>query len=231
MTVLVKICGLTNIDDAMLCIEVGVDAVGFVTEYPIPVPWNLSRKKSKELISKIPPFISTTVVTSGKLSDIIEIATYTNPNIIQLHGEESIIDIEKVVETLSHNGVKVIKAISIDADSRKAHFEISNPIEAAKSLQETGIHGLLLDSCTRNMPAGTGITISWELAREINEKTSIPLILAGGLNSNNVRSAIRVVNPYAVDVITGVENVPGRKDPNKVKEFVNAVKIKTHEEN
>lgn len=220
----VKICGITCIDDAMLCIEAGADAIGFVTEYPIPVPWNLSRKRSRELISKIPPFISTTVVTSGSLRDICEIAVNTTPNIVQLHGEESISDIEKVVETLSVYGIKVIKALSIDIDAQKAHFEIPNPIEASRSLQDTGIDALLLDSRTKTMPAGTGRTISWKLAKEIKEKTSIPLILAGGLNHNNVRLAISSVKPYAVDVITGVETTPGRKDPHKVKEFVNAVK-------
>lgn len=230
MTVRVKICGITSIDDAMLCIGAGVDAIGFVTEYPIPVPWNLSRKRSRELISKIPPFISTTVVTTGSLSDIFKIAKDTAPNIVQLHGEESINDIEKVVETLSINGIKVIKALSIDIDAQKAHFEISNPIEAAQSLQETGIDALLLDSRTKTMPAGTGRTISWKLAREIKEKTSIPLILAGGLNQSNVRSAISSVRPYAVDVITGVEIVPGIKDPYKVKAFVNAVKTEISEE-
>ena len=226
----VKICGITCIDDAMLCIETGVDAIGFVTEYPIHVPWNLSRKRSRELISKIPPFISTTIVTSGNLSDICEIAINTAPNIVQLHGEESISDIEKVVDSLSSYGIKVIKALSIDIDAQKAHFEIPNPIEASRSLQDTGIDALLLDSRTKTMPAGTGKTINWKLAREIKEKISIPIILAGGLNHNNVRSAISSVKPYAVDVITGVETTPGRKDPHKVKAFINAVKTKICEE-
>ena len=220
----VKICGITSIDDAMLCIKSGVDAIGFVTEYPIPVPWNMSRKRSRELISKIPPFVSTTVVTSGSLRDIYEIAINTTPNIVQLHGEESISEIEKAVETLHIHGIKVIKALSIDTDAQKAHFEIPDPIEASLSLQDTGIDALLLDSRTKTMPAGTGRTINWKLAREIKEKTSTPIILAGGLNHNNVRSAISSVKPYGVDVITGVETTPGRKDPHKVKAFVNAVK-------
>jgi len=224
LTVRVKVCGITSLDDAMLCVDAGADAVGFVTEYPIPVPWNLDREKTKELISKLPPFVSTTVVTSGSLSKILEIAGATTPDAVQLHGEEGLVDIKRTVEELASEGIKVIKALSIDVDTQRARFEIRDPVEAAHSLEDSGVHAILLDSRSKSMPAGTGIALSWKLAREIREQTSTPVILAGGLNRRNVRDAIRAVRPYAVDVITGVEDYPGKKDPDKVRDFIEAAK-------
>lgn len=224
MTVRVKICGVKSLHDAQLCIQAGADALGFVTEYPIPVPWNLKRDETRALISKLPPFISSTVVTSGSLTRILEIARDTLPDIIQLHGEEKLSDIERVVDELSGYGIRVIKALSIDVESQRANFEIPDPVEAAHSLQESGIHAILLDSKTRSKPAGTGIPLNWRKAREIGEQTSLPVILAGGLTGENVRTAIKAVKPYAVDVITGVEASPGNKDPDKVMAFIEAAK-------
>jgi phosphoribosylanthranilate isomerase len=229
MTTRVKICGINSLNDAMLCVDAGVDAVGFVTEYPVPVPWNVGRERTRELISKLPPFVSSTVVTSGNIGKILEIAKDTNPDVIQLHGEEPLTDIEKAVEKLTDDGIRVIKALSIDVDTQRAHFEIPDPIEAAHSLQDLGIQALVLDSRTKSMPAGTGTTLNWGIAREIREATSIPIILAGGLNQWNVRDAIRAVRPYAVDVITGVEAYPGKKDPDKVKAFVKSAKNSAEE--
>jgi phosphoribosylanthranilate isomerase len=229
LRVRVKICGIKSLEDALTCIEAGADALGFVTEYPITVPWNLNKEMSRKLISKLPPFVSTTVVTSGNVSKILEIAKSTVPNVIQLHGEERLDEIEKVVEELSDKGIKVVKALSIDVDTQKAHFEIPEPLEAARSLQDSGIHAIALDSKTNSMPAGTGTTLSWKIAREIREETPLPIILAGGLNQGNVRAAIKFVRPYAVDVITGVEGYPGKKDPNKVRKFIKIVKSWTAE--
>lgn len=229
MKVRVKICGIRSLGDAILCIESGADALGFVTEYPIPVPWNLEREKTREIISMLPPFVSSTVVTSGSLGKILEIARVTAPDAIQLHGEEKLADIEKTVEKLADDGIKVIKALSIDVDSEMAHFEIPDPVEAARSLQDSGIHAIVLDSRTKSMPAGTGLTLSWKIAQEIREQTSLPIILAGGLNQGNVRDAIRAVRPYALDVITGVETHPGKKDPDKVRTFIEVAKSCTVE--
>lgn len=224
-----KICGVMNLDDAILCIDAGADALGFVTEYPIPVPWNLHRDKTQDLISKLPPFVSSTVVTSGNLGRILEIARDTLPNAVQLHGEEKLSDVKKAVDELANDRIRVIKALSIDVDSQRAHFEITDPIEAAQSLQESGIHAIVLDSRTKLKPAGTGIPLNWRIAKEIRDEVSIPVILAGGLNQENVGSAIRTVRPYAVDVITSIEAYPGKKDPNKVRAFIEAAKGRAEE--
>jgi len=116
--------------------------------------------------------------------------------------------------------VKVIKALPIDVKTGKVYGR--DAIDAALSYERTGIDAILLDSKTDKI-GGTGKTFDWDIARRVREKINIPLILAGGLNSRNVKKAIEYVKPYAVDVISGVET-SGRKDERKVKEFVMAAK-------
>jgi len=213
----VKICGIRDYEELRIAVRYA-DAVGFVTEYPIDVPWNISREKAKELISKTPPFIYTVVVTSGEVEKIIEIAETTKPDGLQLHGQESLEDVRYIKENV---GTKVIKAIQIDVKSGKAYEK--SPVEVALLYEKAGVDAILLDSKTE-MPAGTGKTFNWEIARKVKEVINVPLILAGGLNSGNVRKAIEIVNPFAVDVISGVET-EGKKDERKVREFVRAVKM------
>lgn len=224
MTVRVKICGVKSLRDATLCIDAGADALGFVTEYPTPVPWNLRRGEAGALISRLPPFVSSTVVTSGGHARVVEIARATRPAAVQLHGEETLNDVERVLDGLAGDGVRVIKALSIDAGTQRARFEIPDPLEAALSLQESGVHAIVLDSATASRPGGTGVALSWGMAREVRERVSLPVILAGGLDQGNVRDAVRAVRPYAVDVTTGVEASPGRKDPERVRAFIEAAK-------
>jgi len=192
--------------------------VGFVTEYPIEVPWNLSRDEAKELIARTPPFIFTVVVTTGSVEKIVGIAKHTKANAIQLHGSESLKEVKRIRDELE--GVKLIKALPVDAEADGPRI-----LGQAMPYAEV-VDAILLDSKTDEMPAGTGKTFNWEIAREIRErieKIGKPLILAGGLNSENVERAIQTVRPYAVDVISGVET-NGRKDERKVREFVRAAK-------
>jgi len=213
----VKICGVRDLDELKICIKYA-DAVGFVTEYPIEVPWNISREKAKQLISKTPPFVYTVVVTAGSVEKVLEIAEYTKANAIQLHGNESEKEVEEIVKELD---AKVIKALQIDLETGKIYNK--NPIEVAKSYARY-VDAVVLDSKTKNMPAGTGKPFNWEIARKVREKIEIPLILAGGLNSRNVKQAIEIIKPHAVDVISGVET-NGKKDEKKIREFIIAAKV------
>ncbi|MCD6472360.1 phosphoribosylanthranilate isomerase [Candidatus Aerophobetes bacterium] len=218
----IKICGITSLKDALLCIKEGVDFLGFVTEYPIAVPWNLSREKARDLIQEVKNKVNTVVVTSGDISKILEIAQFTNPHFLQLHGKESLMDIERIANKLKKRNIKVIKALSLNNKTYQSFFEIKNPLKAAKALEKVGIFALTIDSKTDVMPAGTGIPLNWELAKKIKENISLPLILAGGLSSINVERAIKIVEPFAVDVLSGVET-NFKKDPQKVSSFVKEV--------
>ncbi len=213
----VKICGIRNEEELKICIRYA-DAVGFVTEYPSEVPWNITREEARKLISKTPPFIYTVIVTSGSVEKVIDLVEYTKPNAVQLHGNESEEDVKEIVEGVD---VKVIKALPVDVKTGRVYGR--DAVEVALSYEKTGIDAVLLDSKTDRV-GGTGKTFNWEIARKVREKIRLPLILAGGLNSKNVRKAIEYVKPYAVDVISGVES-EGRKDENKIREFVRAAKV------
>jgi phosphoribosylanthranilate isomerase len=210
--------------DIRLCAAAGADAVGFVTEYPVPVPWNLDRAKARELVAMTPPFVSTTAVVGGPVDRILQIAETVKPHFLQLHGDETREDIERICSALQGSGIKVIKALRIDVDTGKARFSIEDPFEAATVLATTGISGIAVDSKTAARPAGTGIPLDWSAVEHLSSSISIPLILAGGLTIQNVRDAIERVRPYGVDIISGVEKTPGIKDEKRVRQFVRVVK-------
>jgi len=220
----VKICGLTTQSDVVLCARAGADALGFVTEYPVPVPWNLDRSRARELAALAPPFVTTTAVVGGPVCTVLQIAETVRPHFLQLHGDETRKEIESICSATAGMGIKVIKALRIDVDTGKARFALEDPIEAATALAETGISALAVDSKTARRPAGTGVPLDWGVVEKIASTLSIPLILAGGLTVENVSEAVRRVRPYAVDIISGVEKSPGVKDPDRVARFIRTVK-------
>lgn len=220
----VKICGLMSKADIRLCVDAGADSVGFVTEYPVPVPWNLDRSTARDLAAWTPPFVTTTAVVGGAVETILQIAETVRPHFLQLHGDESKESIEAICSAAAGMGTKVIKALRIDVESGKARFSEEDPVKAAAILAETGISALAVDSKTAKRPAGTGIPLDWRIVEQISSSISIPLILAGGLTVQNVAEAIRRVKPYGVDIISGVERAPGVKDKQRVVQFIRTVK-------
>lgn len=219
MNTRVKFCGLMNHDDVSLCVKAGVHMIGFVVEYPMPVPWNLTKDEARELIKKVPPFVSTCVVTGGSVEKVLDIVNKTCPNVVQLHYKEKLEDITEIVGQLQSKGIKTIKALRIDGNGN-CDFEIKDPVEATRELCKTGISAILVDSYTESMPGGTGVMVNLSAFQTIQKESSLPVILAGGLNPTNIVSLIREVHPFAVDVLTGVEERPGRKDPEKIALFM-----------
>lgn len=205
--------------DVDLCVRAGVHAVGFVVDYPVPVPWNLTPSKARDLINKVPPFVNSVVVTGGPPEKIVELANTIRPDIVQLHYKETLADVKEIACRLDRMGIKAIKALRVNNEG-KCDFEIANPVAAAKALSETKIAAILVDSYTAVRPGGTGIQVDRGVFKEISEAVSLPLVLAGGLNPANICQIIAECKPYAVDVLTGVEETPGRKDPEKVNQFM-----------
>jgi phosphoribosylanthranilate isomerase len=220
----VKICGLMSDADVKMAVRAGADALGFVVEYPVSVPWNLDRGRAAKLVAEAPPFVATTAVVGGAPETILEIARAVRPNFLQLHGDETPADIGDICSALRPTGTKVLKALRIDADSGEAVFPVRDPLQAAAALARTGICGLVVDSKTASRPAGTGVPLNWDVAAKIVAAVRLPLILAGGLTVENVTQAITRVRPYAVDVISGVEGETGVKDEHLIRAFVCAAK-------
>jgi phosphoribosylanthranilate isomerase len=220
----VKICGNTDAEQVGLCVASGADCVGFVVEYPIPVPWNLSRAQARGLLSLVPPMMTRAVVTGGTPQEVLAVARFLLPHLVQLHTDNTLEETAQIAKELASLGIGLIRALRIDVATAKACGEISDPVKAALALQETGVTALVLDARTQSMPAGTGLSVDWGTALEIRRVLSRPLILAGGLTPQNVRRAVEQVRPFAVDVISGVETSRCVKSPELVREFVRQAK-------
>ena len=217
----VKLCGLTSHADVALCADAGADALGFVVEYPLPVPWTLDRRRAAELMRGVPPFATRVAVVGGDAGTVLEIAEATTPDALQLHLDEDEATVEAVRAGLAGTGIRIVKAIRIGAGAAPRSAEV---LAAARRFVDAGADAILLDSKTSSRPAGTGTLVDWALARDVAAGLAGPVVLAGGLTPENVGGAIETVRPHAVDVISAVEDQEHRKVPARVSAFVAAAR-------
>src|SRR3989338_1171433 len=204
----VKICGITNEEDALKAAILGADYLGFLVEISFSED-KLTRKNAKEIIRKLPLEVQPVFVTYlKKAKPIIEIAEYLNPSIIQLHNSITIEEIGKIREALPK--IKLTKSISVIDESS---------IKEAKKY-ENYVDFLLLDTKSGEKKGGTGKVHDWEISRKIVKEVKTKIFLAGGLNPDNIEEAIKKVKPYAVDTNSGVKLKPGKKDYKKLELFI-----------
>jgi len=210
----VKICGIKTDRDLTTAINAGADAVGFITEVPVDSPRKLSLPEASRLISKVPVFLTSVLVIMPENAErAIRMIRAAKPGAVQIHNALAISELKKIKET----GVKIIKTIHVPQ-----HSEAEPLIKQVSEL--SGIaDAVLLDTALEGKAGGTGATHNWEVSSEIVLHAGMPVILAGGLNPENVRAAIKSVRPYAVDAASGVET-DGRKDEKKVIEFIKNAK-------
>lgn len=198
----VKICGITNLDDALAAVDAGADALGFV--FYEKSPRNVNPMQASAIIAKLPPFVQAVgLFVNDEAERVNWTADFCGLDLIQLHGDEE-------PDYCPEIRRRVIKAFRVkDAAS-------------LVPLRRYSAAGILLDAWSPAAPGGTGETFDWDLAKEAAEFGR--LILAGGLTPDNVRRAVEQVRPYAVDVSSGVEAAPGKKDHDKVREFIRRAK-------
>jgi len=198
----VKICGITNLEDALFATEAGADALGFI--FYAQSPRCIAPDRAREIILRLPPFMAKVgVFVNDELDRVREIMAYCHLDYAQLHGDET----PEQVAALAPRAIKAVRVRSA------ADVERLSAYQAA---------AYLLDAYHPTKPGGTGETWDWELATAA--KRYGPLILAGGLTPQNVAAAIKRVRPHAVDVSSGVEAAPGIKDHHKVQRFIIAAK-------
>jgi phosphoribosylanthranilate isomerase len=199
----IKICGITNLKDALLAAALGADALGFIF-YPRS-PRALAPETARDIIAQLPPFITTVgVFVDEEAATVRELAARVGLDWLQLHGNES-------PEYCRSLGRRVIKGFRIKNQSSLADLAV----------YRDAVQALLLDTYIKGLPGGTGESFDWQLAREARQFG--PIILAGGLTPDNVSLAIKTAQPQAVDVASGVEAAPGKKDPEKRRAFFEAV--------
>ena len=204
MTTRIKICGITNLADARLAVDYGAAALGFI--FYRPSRRAIDPVLAAEICAALPPFVTKVgVFVNESAAAIQQVVAGCRLDAIQLHGEE-------LPAFCRPWSVQVIKAIRV----RDAH--------SLRAAAEYDVDALLLDTYTAAERGGTGQVFDWALAVQAKTAVRPPLILSGGLTPENVGDAIRQVAPFAVDVASGVEAEPGRKDPEKLRRFCEAVR-------
>ena len=200
----VKICGLTRVQQALQCADLGADAIGFVF-YP-KSPRHVTDDQAKKICLALPERIKKVgVFVNESFSSIMNHVERCHLSTVQLHGQES----PELVRRLHSQNLQIIKALFVDG----------NP--SLKDAENYPASAFLVECAQGKLPGGNALQWNWDQAKSFGEKH--PLIIAGGLCPENVSHAIKVSSPHAVDVSSGVESSPGNKDIDKVSLFLDAV--------
>ncbi|MCX5834299.1 MAG: phosphoribosylanthranilate isomerase [Deltaproteobacteria bacterium] len=199
----IKICGITNLEDAKIAALAGADALGFI--FHPGSPRHVTPERAKGITSLLPVSICKVgVFVDCDAGEVKKILRFCRLDLVQLHGHESPDYCRRFSPSV------LLKAVVLRSE------------EDLAVLNEYPVKAVVVDTYDPEFPGGTGRTCDWNLAKRAGEKCT--LILAGGLNSGNIHAAIERVRPRAVDIASGVEARPGKKDPEKIREFIAAVK-------
>lgn len=200
----VKICGITSLEDALFAVEAGANAVGFILA---PSPRQVSYATVEEIGKKLPPFVLRVGVltpeTDGRWTELFATGAL---DLIQIHGRPQL--------PAWIPPARVIPSIGVKSDGE---------IMAVENLSGRGFRALLLDTFKPGHYGGTGETFDWRRAAQYR-RYNLPMIIAGGLDADNVQTALELVEPAGVDVGSGVESSPGRKDHKKIRDFIESVR-------
>ena len=211
MTLWIKICGTTSLDDAQLAVEAGADAVGFVFA---PSPRRVTAEQAAAIVPHLPSKVERIgVFVDASFEEIESAVTTAGLTGVQLHSSGG----TETPARLKHRFGADFKVL------RVVHFGADAADRAAAIDRDPNVDAVLVDSRTADAIGGTGVAFDWDAARATLFKHSAerkPRIAAGGLTPENVADAIATLHPWGVDVVSGVEASPGRKDPVKVREFV-----------
>jgi phosphoribosylanthranilate isomerase len=193
----VKICGITNHQDAALAVELGADALGFIF-YP-GSPRYIAPGDARNIVDALPPFITPiAVVVNASVATVSKIMAVSGCRIAQVSGNEP-------PEYLQRLAWPAVKSIAI---STMQDLAVITKYQAARAI--------LLDTKVHGLHGGTGMTFDWRVARKALDY-ELPIILAGGLTPENIQDAVRIAGPYAIDVGSGVESEPGKKDQDRLR--------------
>ncbi len=201
----IKICGITNEQDALKAARLGASALGFI--FYKKSPRFISPFKAKKIMDELPPFVTPVgVFVNHNLGAMRDIINHTGIRVVQLHGDED----HHFCNRLKRYNVKVIKV-----------FRVGESFDA-RQLADYKVDAFMFDTLDKDAFGGTGKTFDWRMLKELKSQ-NVPIILSGGLNSQNVFEPVNELRPYAVDVNSSVEEAPGKKDPKKVQQFIDIV--------
>lgn len=211
----VKICGIRCRDDALAAAELGADAVGVLVGQSHPSPDFVSAPEARAILAALPPFVSGVLVSH--ISDPMGLSALINdvrPGVVQIHSPMAVDDVTLLRDL--HPGVTLLKAVHINGES---------PLDVVRRYAAV-VDGVVADSWnpSSGQVGGTGLPHDWTVSAAVVAQTSVPLLLAGGLNSRNVAEAIGQVKPWGVDVNSGVKGANGFQCRERMARFITAVR-------
>lgn len=213
----VKICGIMREEDIETCVRYGTDIVGFVVEYPVDVPWNLERERAKELIEhfrnvskKSNQPVKCCIVSGGNVDKLEKLVQFLEPDYIQMHYKENAKDVEQLKERLAGTKIQIIKTVLNVSD--------------APEFEKSGADILLVDARNSENAANSKATIDEEMYNKVRSSVKIPVMAAGGIMPENVAEIVNRLQPEIIDLMTGVEDKPGRKSEDKIRNLFEELK-------
>lgn len=213
----VKICGIMREEDIETCVRYGTDIVGFVVEYPVDVPWNLERERAKELIEhfrnvskKSNQPVKCCIVSGGNVDKLEELVQFLEPDYIQMHYKENAKDVEQLKERLAGTKTQIIKTVLNVSD--------------APEFEKSGADILLVDARNSENAANSKATIDEEIYNKVRSSVKIPVMAAGGITPENVADIVNRLQPEIIDLMTGVEDKPGQKSEEKIRNLFEELK-------
>lgn len=200
----VKICGLTRPDDVRAAVDAGADAVGVISDVPVDTHREVAPGTAADLLEGVPPFVASVLVTMPDApTRAIELVERVDPDVLQIHGDLPPGDLAFLAASLD-----VHLVLAVDAHEVERAREVADVVDA-----------VLVDSL-EDGAGGTGRTHDWDRTARAIRDLDVPVVLAGGLTPRNVGDAVATVDPFAVDVASGVERENGRKDQDALRAFV-----------
>lgn len=207
-----KICGLMREEDVAYCCACGVDFVGFVVEYPHPVPWNLSVPRARALMTHLSGKSRSVLVTGGAPQEILRRAAALHPDFLQLHDRETPEETQYLASMLHAQGIGCIKAIPVQPDGTPDAPGFQTAEDMAQCYAQTGADFLLLDARCPSAPTANGAALDAALYRRVCQAAALPVILAGGLTVHNLPNILRQTGAHHIDILSGAEYTPGVKN-------------------
>ncbi|AEM57684.1 N-(5'-phosphoribosyl)anthranilate isomerase [Haloarcula hispanica N601] len=200
----VKICGVTDNKDRDAVIAAGADAVGVIHGVPVDTPREVDEKTATTLVDGVPPFVTSVLVTMPTtVQEAVRRIDRVEPDAVQVHDGLSPAELGALASRITQDIVSVVEADAPAIEDYADHAD-----------------ALLVDSVDADGGGGTGETHDWERTRDLVDSLDVPVVLAGGLTPENVAEAVEAVDPFAVDVASGVESSGGTKDHDAVERFV-----------
>lgn len=215
-----KICGLCREKDVLYCRELGVDMAGFVAEYPEPVPWNLPAERTEKLISLVKAPMQSCIVTGGGREKVVSLAERLRPDYIQLHHRETLEDTRAIAAALKKRNIGVIKTLPQDSAERRRQFGTEDVSTAMRLLEDAGMCAALIDPRTPDNAAEGGLSADLSFYSLAACGSTLPVVLAGGVKPENIRTIAEKTGADMLDVMTGAESTPGKKDEKKLRLLV-----------